>query len=884
MAALEWWPHNSGGLEQRSERWMTALDTLFGGHSGYTALIESPHSYPSWRTAANSTTSDHLCLVLTLSVALLLNKSSKRSAAGQDEDDQQSQEQVSGGQQLSIDSHTLVTSIERLLMDDQHKQTNSSPVRSPTLCRSVLLHLCLVLLLVERLHSRSASTRAKSVLFSLLAASDVSAAHTMLSPPFQCCLSEASVNQWLWRQSTANQGAVLLHDQLLSSTLTPAAYSKAAATTHLPSVPSSRSRLQVERTHVRLSGAADSLASVEAAGPLQAVVRRWHSMVQRWRLQHTQSDHSDGSTEAPLSRSLEIEELLLCTSYLMDRCARKLATLDLLDPLTQLLASSYHRLLLPTPTGPGDERLFPAVEVASWLVQTLASQLSASALSEHVPLSQLELVFNAACHLLFVFTARDVEPSTAVDSVAVSQCCVQLMNAILARTAQTHLDTLHLLRLFTAHELSRSAMERLISMGFSPAPLNASTDTASSRALRLQLPRASSVGCEELVQLLRLQLQVECMLLCTALLLSSTEPVYALLDWQQCMSVLSHPCDEMKAAAFHYLAACFQCRVLRLEETDGHERKYEDDEDDKVWSPTEVDMDSGHTLLLAVQACLYPRQRLALSSAALDVLEAMLMSSTTSQRKQLLGQPWHTFVVHSSLLALAMRPSVHSSADESDQRVCQLHRYLHLLMGDDISSACECRQPQPQCVAERYLKDVDSRLLQPLLFCPAFDDQLASQPPAVVCRSSVYHYLTLLHRLHHSHLLPIRVTAQLPAHLRVIETVLQASCMAAVCPAAAVERVKEMDQPNERTAIECTGSSSGTSCHSQPLSQSQHHSVSQHDDHTQNPAFVPRAAIQDQHRAGVVMQCVCSGDKEGVESMVDRCIGVIGKLLKHLQL
>ena len=882
MAAMEWWPQEKGVQPQRSEQWMAALDTLFGGgQGGCLRLIESLHSYPSWRTAANTPSGDQLCQVLKLSVALLLSQPSSKRTAERQSSEQARQEPTPSNQQLAIDSAKLIASVEQLLMNEKQKQPGSATLRSAVFSRPTLLHLCLILLLTERLHTRSASTRAKSALFGFLAALEVAAADTTLSTPVSCCVTDASVGQWLWQQSTANPGAVLLHDQLLTSILCPPTDSRAAAS-HPPSFSTSKNvDVRGERIHQRLSRAAQWLVDVQAAGPLQALVRRWRFAVQRW--QDPQLDPNNEPTAMQPSRSTEVEELLLCTAYMIDRCARKLVTLDLLDPITQLLASSYHHLLLPTTAAMATEPLFLAVDVAAWLVHTLASLLSAKAVPQHIPSPQLERMFETACHLLLVFTTRNVELSAALDCVLVGRSCVQLMNAVLACATTTAHDAPRLLRSFTSDQHSRDALATLISTGFSPAQWTASDDTVS-RALRVHLPHASSTGCEEQLQLLRLQLQVECMRLCSTLLLSSTDVVYAMLDWDQCMSVLSHPCDEMKAAAFHYLAACFNCRVLRFQQADGDEQKNEDEEDPSDWRPTEKDMSSAHTLLLAVQACLYPRQRLALSSAALDVLQTMLEASTAAQQRELVDQPWHTFVVQSCLLALAMRPSVHCTPDERDHRVCQLYRYMHLLVSEEASAACGSDRLRQKREAQRHLKDVDGRLLQPLFLFPAIDDQPGSQPPAVVCRTTVHHYLTLLQHLHDWQLIPpMRVRAQLPTHLRLVESIVRTTCTAAVCPAAAlVGRTVAEEQLNEMTASSVFTGSTGSGSHSQLPSPSQQSPASLHTTHGTVGETAQDSQLQPS-RCAFVMKCVCSSAVDGAEVMVDKCTEAIDKLLDSLQ-
>ena len=879
MAATGWWQHDRRDQLRRSEEWVAALDTLFGAHTTCLNLIESLQSFPSWRTGANTRASDQLCLILTLSIMLLLNQPHGVSREQHDHE-QNRHAPVSSDQQLVMDYKKLVSSIEQLLMDQKQKQPATTSSRSTILSRSALLHLCLVLLLVERLHRHSASTRAKNALFGFLAASHVSATDVELTPPLKCCVRESCLCEWLWQQSTANQGAVQLHDQLLSSILSPPADSRATIS-HPPSFPASKGAdSRLDRIQQTLSSAAKSLEAAEAAGPLQALVRRWRVVVQRWR--DCQLSHEDGSIVAPPRRSEEVEELLLCSAYLMNSCARKLATLDLLEPITQLLASNYHRLLL-TSTAVADERLFPAVDAAAWLVHTLVSLLSASAVPQHTPSAQLGRVFDAACYLLLASTTSDVESSTAVESVLVGRSCVRLMNTVLECATTSHHATLNLLRSFTSHEQSRSSMAKLIDTGFSPVLWAATEITVSSRAIRVHLPQAPNAGSDELLQLFRLQLQVECMRLCTTLLLSSTDVAYAMLDWEQCMSVLSHPCDEMKAAAFHYLAACFNCRVLRFERPAGDEQKY--DEDDEDWTPTKKDMSSAQTLLLIIQACLYPRQRLALSSAALDVLQAMLESSTTSQQQELLDQPWHAFIVHSCLLALAMRPPVHSTADERDHRICQLYRYLFLLTSEETGNVFDADQSRQKCVMQRHLEDVDSRLVQPLIFLPAIDDQPASQSPAVLCRTTVYHYLTLLQHLHRSQLiLPRRVRVQLRTHLQTLESIIKASCMAAVCPAAAKGVVDEKEPGNELTADVCTVSSGGS--HEQPLSlsQSQHQSASQHTGYAFSSADDTHSTTApDQRKGAFTMQCVCGSAVAGAGLIVNKCIEAIDKLLESLQ-
>ena len=878
MAALEWWPQTAAGRHQRSEQWVIALDALFGGAQSSLGLIESLHLYASWRVAANIASSDQLSLVLTMSVALLLSQPRKKTTNEQDLGDEAEdlQQQAPSSQQLVLDSTKLINSIEQMLAHEKQRQSSSGSVTTTVLSRAVLLRLCLVLLLVERLHGRVASTRAKSALFSFLTTSGVTAAELVLSPPLQCCISDDSLGQWVWQQSTANQAAVLLHDQLLLTILSTSTEGCVASSRPPPFPSSSSSNMRTDRIRSHLSAAAHSLSAEEAAGPLQALVRRWRVAVQRWRFR--QADDEDASTaESPRYRSEEVEQLLLPTCALMDSCAHKLATLNLLASVTQLLAHGYHRLLLPTQVD-GDERLFPAVEVAAWLVHSLASLLSATSVPQHIPSSQLELMFDAACHLLLTFTTSDMESSTVLDSVHVARYCVQLLNAVLACAEATHHDTFSLLRVqLTSDERSCEALESLIRTGFSPRSW-LEVDSAHNnnhRVLRVHMTRAADEGGEHLLQLCRLQLQVECMQLCTTLLVSSTDTGYALLDWEQTMAVLSHPCDEMKSAAFHYLVACFHCRVLRFKRRDEDELKCEEDESSESgWKPTEEDMTSAHFLLLAVQACLYPRQRLALSSAALDVMQAMLVSTTAAQQRELLDQPWHTFVVQSCLLALALPASVHSTVDERDRRVCQLYRYLHLLMGDDVGSdhSMPCR------VAERYLKAIDSRLLQQLLFFPAIDDQPSHQSPAIVCRTSVYHYLTLIQHLHHSNLLPsipATVTAQLPNHLRLIQSVLRATRMAAACPAAvaAAAAASEQEAVNELTSMECCGSAAMSS---QLPSQSPLFSASQHSE----SACEVGGEADVRASPPFVVQCVCDSNVErGAESMVNKCNAEIEKLL-----
>ena len=547
MATTEWWPQTAGSYLQRSEHWMEALDTLFSGaHADCLTVIESLHSYAGWRTATNTTASDQLHLVLTLATALLLNRPTKQ-AHEQHADD--NHEPVSKSQQLAIDVKKLVSSIEQLLVAEKQKQSGYTSLHPLVLSRGALLYLSLVLLIIERLHRHSASTRAKAALFGFLAASDVSSANIVLSPPLQCCVDDKSLGHWLWQQSTVNQGVLLLHDQLLSSMLSPPAEER-ATNARLQPLPTARDTDgRVERTHRRLSNAAETLAAVKAAGPLQALVRRWQAVVQRWRDTHL---GHNVSVETQHGRSDEIEELLLCTTYLTHSCDNRLATLDPLGPLNQLLEVNYHRLLLPIAAPASSETLFSAVAVAAWLVHTLASLLSASAVPQHIPTNQLEQVFDVACDLLFTFSTSDVDASDSFDGVVVARSCVQLMNAVLACVATSQYDARRdLLRSFTSHEHGQDAMARLISTGFSPAPWTASNNTACHRALRVHLSQASDASCEHSLQLFRLQLQVDCMLLCTSQLLSSTEVAYAMLDWEQCMAVLSHPCDEMKAAAFH---------------------------------------------------------------------------------------------------------------------------------------------------------------------------------------------------------------------------------------------------------------------------------------------------------------------------------------------
>ena len=379
MAVTEWWQRDGDGQSHASKRWLAALETVFGGaQNGCVAVVESLHLYASWRTAAGLGVSDQLCLVLSLAAALLLSEPTQQPAGEQQSIEQKAADTVPTAQQLVLDNGKLLGSIEQLLVEQRHKQSTCIPsVRPVVLSREALLRVCLVLLLIERLHRRAASTRSKSALFGLLAATDVSAADVALSPPLQCCVDSAALGRWLWQQSTASQGAVLLHDQLLSSILSPPADSRGASGRMRPLSTAQRTDIRHDRIHQHLASVAELLQSVEASGPLQALLRRWRAAVQSW--QSAQADRDDELADAQQRRSTDIEELLLCSAHLAKSCARKLASLDLLELLARLLASGYHRLLLPAAAHMADDRLFPAVEVVAWLLRTLSALLSVSA-------------------------------------------------------------------------------------------------------------------------------------------------------------------------------------------------------------------------------------------------------------------------------------------------------------------------------------------------------------------------------------------------------------------------------------------------------------------------------------------------------------------------
>ena len=599
---------------------------------------------------------------------------------------------------------------------------------------SILVQLILLAVLLEddfRLSLSSNRSKAKASLFSHLTSAAVTLADLTLSPSVPSHLTPTSLTHWVWRQSPTVPAVASLHDHLLSTLFT------FSVLTFLHGVDDAWTdgghSLSSTGHPPPLASASEWLA--EEPNALKAMVRRWTRTVEPLR--------------SPSARSAAVDQLLQLTRALLPLIpSSRMLAAGLLQPVVELLTVGYHRLLQPSAGA-------DAVELAACLLSILQSLLSTSTPAAACPLDSEKRVevLDGTLHILLSY-GEGGGREAALERVEVQLLCLELLNAML-RLAVSSGDSMRENAEKMQTPAVQMALSALVRHGQSLAPTSDSMEGAQRAAAgRRRVAFTTAAGLEERVvqvRLVRLQMQLAAMELSTFLYRhagsSGAGIAPPLVPCDDALPLLHHRCVDVRTLALRYMAA-----VATRKET--------------------IDPAVSAQLLLSIQPSLLPHCSAQLAAAALDAFHSLLSSSTSAARLTLTSHPWHTFVIHSSLLSLCQ---VEASLPSTCASTARLLHLLYLL--SDVRGGTGCRggdAGDERCIARLHLAQVDERLLTPLLSLSPLHAQ-TSAAGSTVCVSSLLHFVTVLTHLHHARCVPLSAAAALPQRLRTILTFIQRS-------------------------------------------------------------------------------------------------------------
>ena len=683
----------------------------------------------SWQRTLQTLASSGACaaplqLLLPLCIASLLCRAVQTRS--RDREDGTPQRSRATALAVHFSEKDVLRAMQQLLLSQPRSAVPSSSLAA-VLDRATLVQVALIALLLEdefRLSLSAKGSKAKEALFALMVTAGVTLADLILAPSLPCHLTPKSLAHWVWRQSPAQHNVAELHDALFASLFSPPPASPhedtATATWRDGGSPEASSVSDPSSSTV-IHWLADEMNA------LKALVRRWHHAL------------PVRSVESPCERSAAVDELLPFTHRLLLALpAPRALRAGLLEPITALLSADYYTLLAAESSS-GIACIGSLLSILLCLVSAAASAMFS------IDPTQLASIFGCATHHLLSHGQRGGRDATdAHDLVRVQLLSVQLLNAVLQYASNTGASVQRWTDLLREPSVV-PAISSLMRSGRSLVPhpaveLSGVSMRSSEGGRRVSLAAAGSnsgrSSAEDVVRL-RLQLQLAVMTLSNAMREAEVVPC------DDVLPLLHHPCLEVRTAALRYLTNAVR----------------------------DADVDSA--LLLGIQSSLLPYHPPLLRTSALHALSGVMASSSPDARAALVAQPWHSFVLHASLLAL-------SQADDAlpctGAAVGIVLRYLALLAnesghcGDASAEPCavgDAADDGASCIARRHFAVADSRLLLPLLSCAPLGSR-GLRSPRSSCISSAYHFVVVLGHLHHAQCLPLAVVAALPSELRAV--------------------------------------------------------------------------------------------------------------------